>query len=101
MREPVGRVPPPWAMIACSRHRPRWHISPRSQADVSVRLFPWSLTCHLVSIFPRVFKYAMCLFLIPSVFHSCTMIRVERKVAEKPAAVTVEHRVAGKLAALI
>ena len=29
------------AMIACNRHRPRWHTSTRSRADVTVRPFPW------------------------------------------------------------
>ena len=43
----------PWAMIACSRHRPRLHTSPRSQADVTVTPFPWPFTCHFMSIFLR------------------------------------------------
>ena len=56
------------AVIACSRHRPRWHTSPRSQADLTVRPFSWASMFHLVSIFPRVLEYAVCLFLTPFVF---------------------------------
>ena len=58
-------------------------------------------SCHFVSIFPRVFKHAICLFVIPLVFPNCTMVRVEGKVAEKPVAVSVEHRVARTPAALV
>ena len=41
------------AVIACSGHRPRWHTTPRSQADVTVRSLPWPLitlepTRHIV-----------------------------------------------------
>ena len=46
-------------MTACSRYRPRWHISPRSRAEVTVRPFPWLQ--HVTSIFPRVFEYDFCL----------------------------------------
>ena len=35
MREPVGECHS-LAMIACSRHTPKWHTSPRLQADVTV-----------------------------------------------------------------
>ena len=35
--------------------------------------FSLALTCHVVSIFPRVFEYAVCLFLVPFVFSSCTV----------------------------
>ena len=40
MREPVGECHP-LAVIACSGNRPRWHITPRLQADVTVRALPW------------------------------------------------------------
>ena len=30
--------------------------------------FSLALTCHFVSIFPRVFEHAVCLFLVPFVF---------------------------------
>ena len=40
MREPVGWCHP-FAVIACSGNRPRWHITPRLQADVTVRPLPW------------------------------------------------------------
>ena len=42
MREPVGECHP-LAVIACSGNRPRWHISPRSPADVTIRPIPWPL----------------------------------------------------------
>ena len=29
------------AVIACSWNRPRWHITPRPQADVTVGSLPW------------------------------------------------------------
>ena len=29
------------AMTACTENRPTWHTTPRSQADVTVRRFPW------------------------------------------------------------
>ena len=45
MREPVGECHS-LAMTACSRYRPRWHTSPRSQADVTVRPFPWLQTAQ-------------------------------------------------------
>ena len=34
------------AVIACSRYRPRWHALPKSQADVTVRPFPWLQTAQ-------------------------------------------------------
>ena len=49
----------PLAMTACTRNRPRWHASPRSQADVT-ETFSLALTCRFASIFPRVFKHAVC-----------------------------------------
>ena len=63
------------AMISCSRHSSRWHTSPRSQADVAVRPFPF---------FPRILEYAVCLFLIPFVFSSCTMVRGELELWGNP-----------------
>ena len=36
----------PLAMTACNRCRPRWHALPRSQADVTVRPFPWLQTAQ-------------------------------------------------------
>ena len=47
------------AMTACTRNRPRWRASPRSQADVT-ETFSLALTCHFASILPRVFKHAVC-----------------------------------------
>ena len=65
MRDPVGEVPSPWARTACSRYRSRWHVSPRSQAEVTVRPFPW--LHHVTLIFPRIFEHAFfsmpCFFL--------------------------------------
>ena len=42
MGEPVGECRP-LAVIACSGNRPRWHITPRSLADVTVRPLLWPL----------------------------------------------------------
>ena len=53
MCEPVGECHP-LAVIACSGIRLRWHITPRSQVDVTVRHLLWPLittsepTRHLV-----------------------------------------------------
>ena len=47
------------------------------------KTFFLSLMSHLVSIFPPVLEYAVCLFLICS---SCTMVSGELEVAVKPAA---------------
>ena len=58
MRDPLGECQS-LAMTACTRNRPRWHASPRSQADVT-ETFSLALTCHFASIFPRVFKHAAC-----------------------------------------
>ena len=66
MREPVGGSAIPCAMTACSRYRPRWHISPRSQAEVTVRPFPWLQ--HVTSSFPRVFEHAFCQCLVSFLF---------------------------------
>ena len=51
----------PWAMTACNRYRPRWHASPGSQAEVTVRPFPWLQRVTL--IFLRVCEYAVCVSL--------------------------------------
>ena len=56
MREVCRGSAIPWAVTACSRQRPRWHISPRAQAEVTVRPFPWLQ--HVTLIFPRVFDNA-------------------------------------------
>ena len=58
MRDPLGECHS-LAMTACTRNRPRWHASPRSQADVT-ETFSLALTCHFASIFPRVFKHSVC-----------------------------------------
>ena len=50
------------AMFACSKHRPRWHTSPRLKADVTVSPL---LGCDVplcVNLF-KVFLHATCLFL--------------------------------------
>ena len=59
----------------CSRCRPRWHASPRSQAEVTVSPFPW--LSRVALIFPCVLKHAICLFLVPFVFPSYTRVGVE------------------------
>ena len=64
-----------WAMTACSRKRPRWLASPRSQADVTVRPFPRLRQVTL--IFPCVFKHSICPFLVPYVSLNCTMVGIE------------------------
>ena len=71
MREPVGECHP-LAMTACTKNRPRWRASPRSQADVTVRPFPWLCRVILCQSFRVFFKYAIYLFLVPFVFPSCT-----------------------------
>ena len=48
---------------ACSRKRPRWHASPRSQAEVIGRPFPWLERVTL--IISRVCEHAACLFNVP------------------------------------
>ena len=74
----------PLAIIACSRHRPRWRVWPRSHADVTVRQFSLgSTTCHNVSIFLRVFQYVICLFLVPFI-SNCTMVNVELELKGNP-----------------
>ena len=72
MREPVGRVP----LLGYDRVQ-------QEQAKVALlakvtggrdrETFTLALTCHFVSIFPRVFEYAVCLFLVPFVLSSCTV----------------------------
>ena len=72
-----------------SRHRPRWHTSPRSQPDVSdCKTCSLASMYHLVSIFRRVLEYAVCLFLIPLIFSSCTMASGELELRGKPAALS-------------
>ena len=53
-------------MTACSRKRPRWHVSPRSQTEVTARPFPWLQ--HVALVFPRVFEHAFCLCLVSFCF---------------------------------
>ena len=57
-------------MTACGRFGPRWHTSPKSHAEVTVRPFRWLQ--HVTLIFPCVFEHAICLFLVPFVFSSYT-----------------------------
>ena len=62
----------PLAMTACPRNRPRWHASPKAQADVTVRPFPLLWRVILRQSSRVLFKYAIYLFLVPFVFPSCT-----------------------------
>ena len=68
-------------MTACSRYRPRWHASPRSQADVTVIPFPWLRRVTL--IFPCVlntpFVYSLFLLFL-------SVARWSVSSTEKPAA---------------
>ena len=72
-------------MAACSRYRPRWHVSPRSQAEVTVEPFLWLQ--HVTLIFPRVFGHAFL-----SLLCSLLFFQVERWSAPVKAVALCEGR---------
>ena len=61
MCEPVGGVPP----LGCDRvqqaHTKVAHLA-RFSGKCDCKTFSLALTCHFVSIFPRVPQYTVCLF---------------------------------------
>ena len=67
MRELVGRVPPlgydrvqqAWTKVVCLA---------KVTGRRACKTFSFALTCRFVSIFPRVFEYVICLFVVPFVF---------------------------------
>ena len=72
MREPVVGVP----QLGHDRVQEEWAKVTRLAKVTGGRdreTFSLALTCHCVSIFPRVFEYAVCLFLVPFVLSSCTV----------------------------
>ena len=70
MREPVGRVPP----LGHDRvHQENAKVARLAKVTGGRDRETSALTCHFVSIFSRVFKYAACLFLVPFVSPSCTV----------------------------
>ena len=65
----------PWAMTACSRYRPKWHASRRSQGRRGCKTFSLATTCHcnlLACFWTRHLSILCCL-----VFPCRTMVNVE------------------------
>ena len=90
MRETVGRVPPfGYDRVQQAKTMVAHLAKVTSRRDC--KTFSLALTCHFVSIFPRVHQYAVCLVQIPLVFSICTMVSGEPEVVGKPAAFFLVH----------
>ena len=63
----------PLAMTACTRNGQKMARLAKVTGRRDCKAFSLALMFHLVSIFPRVLEYAICLFLTPFVFSSCTV----------------------------
>ena len=67
MREPVGGVPHLGYDRVQQAYTKVAHLA-RVSGRRDCKTFSFALTCHFVSIFPRVPQYTVCLFLIPFCF---------------------------------